>query len=71
MNGEGPAARAWADERLTTALSENGPALIRRIESEASAEREGSEGSTGSTRRGTLDGLLTFLRPNRDRMWYA
>jgi len=62
--GEGKAARAWAGDRLLTALKENGPALIRRIESEASGEAE------GSARRKSLDGLVKFLRPNHDRMWY-
>jgi hypothetical protein len=62
--GEGPAARAWADERLKTVLAENGPALIRRIESEASPE------ARGSPRRKTLADLLRYLVPNRDRMWY-
>ena len=62
--GEGKTARAWADERLMTALRENGPGLIRRIESEAGQEAE------GSTRRKTLEALLTYLRPNQDRMWY-
>jgi hypothetical protein len=64
LHGDGAAARAWADRRLLTALEENGPALIRRVESEAAGEAE------GSTRRKALDDLLTFLRPNRDRMWY-
>jgi hypothetical protein len=63
--GEGPAARAWAQERLMTALQANGPALVRRIESEASQETQ------GSTRRQTLEDLLTYLGPNRDRMWYG
>jgi hypothetical protein len=62
--GEGRTARAWANERLMTALKDNGPALIRRIESEALQETE------GSTRRKALDDLLTYLRPNQDRMWY-
>jgi len=62
--GEGQAARAWADERLGVALKENGPALIRRVESDASAETE------QPARRRSIDALLTFLRPNRDRMWY-
>lgn len=62
--GEGPAARAWADERLMTALKENGPALIRRIESDAAGQAAGSAGRT------SVDHLLTFLRPHRDRMWY-
>ena len=62
--GEGREARAWAQDRLRTALEENGPALIRRIESQATAQAD------GSARRKSLNGLLTFLRPNRDRMWY-
>lgn len=62
--GDGAAGRAWADERLMTALAHNGPALIRQVESEASQEPQ------GSTRRNALDVLLTYLRPNRDRMWY-
>jgi hypothetical protein len=62
--GEGKDARQWADDRLSTVLQENGPALIRRIESEASIHSKGSPG------RKALDDLLTFLRPNRDRMWY-
>jgi hypothetical protein len=62
--GDGPTARAWAGERLMTALRHNGPALIARIDSEASRERQ------GSARRAALDELLTYLRPNRDRMWY-
>jgi hypothetical protein len=62
--GDGAAARAWADERLMTALAENGPALIRRVETEASQE------PPHSARRRALDDLLTYLRPNRDRMWY-
>ena len=63
--GEGTAAAAaWADGRLMTALRDDGPALIRQIEGEAAAE------AAGSARRRALDGLLTFLRPNADRMWY-
>ena len=62
--GDGAAARAWADERLMTALAHNGPALIRRVECEA------SQMPRGSARRKALDDLLTYLRPNRDRMWY-
>jgi hypothetical protein len=62
--GEGKAARAWADERLGVALKENGPALIRQIESEASGQAQGSTG------RKSLDALLKYLRPNQDRMWY-
>ncbi|HEX3355889.1 MAG TPA: hypothetical protein VHS31_02815 [Tepidisphaeraceae bacterium] len=62
--GEGKAARAWAEHRLQVALKENGLALIRQIESEASTQTQ------GSAARKALDALLTYLRPNQDRMWY-
>ena len=64
--GEGRAARAraWADERLTVALEHNGPALVARVECEA------SRATRGSAPRRSLDALLNYLRPNRDRMWY-
>jgi hypothetical protein len=64
--GEGtPAARAWADDRLATALRANGPALIARVEADAAAE------PPGSPRRAAVEALLTFLRPNAARRWYA
>lgn len=62
--GEGPAARKWADERLKVALKENGPAMIQRIELEASRQIQ------GSTHEKSLHDLLAYLYPNRDRMWY-
>lgn len=62
--GEGREARSWADERLMIALRENGPAMIRRIELEASQQIEGSKEAK------SLNDLLTYLYPNRDRMWY-
>ena len=62
--GEGKAAAAWAEQHLMTALRDNGPALIREVESETAAE------PAGSVRRKAMGDLLTFLRPNRDRMWY-
>jgi len=64
--GEGRAARAraWADERLAIALAHNGPALVARVESEE------SRATRGSAARRSLDALLNYLRPNRDRMWY-
>lgn len=64
LTGPGVAARAWADERLLTVLEKNGPALIERIESEAAQHVQ------DSTARQTLEQLLKYLRPNRDRMWY-
>lgn len=62
--GEGAAARSWADERLMTALSRNGPALIARLEDELLQLPE-------PCRQQALEKLLGYLRPNRDRMWYA
>lgn len=62
--GEGKEARAWAEEHLMIAIKENGPALIRRIESEMSGE------TPASARAQALSDLLTYLRPNADRMWY-
>ena len=62
--GEGRAARTWAGERLLIALKENGPALIRQIQCDASGE------TSGSTRHQSLETLLKYLGPNRDRMWY-
>ena len=65
MLGEGPAARAWADDHLMTALRHNGPALIRRLETEQNGfDEEAPE-------RKAIQKLLTYLVPNRDRMWYA
>jgi len=61
--GEGPAARAWAQERLKIALEHNGPALIERLETQR-CERDPAG-------QKAIDKLLTYLRPNRDRMWYA
>ena len=63
--GEGPAARAWADDRLWTALSRNGPALIGRLESEYRHAQD------VEPKRRAIEKLLTYLRSNRDRMWYA
>jgi hypothetical protein len=63
--GEGPHARAWAQQRLNIALQHNGPALIRRLEIE---QRDHDD---PSPQRTSIEKLLTYLRPNRDRMWYA
>lgn len=65
MFGEGQAARNWADERLLIALQRNGPALIEQLESE---QRDCVD---TPAKRKALEKLLTYLRPNRDRMWYA
>jgi hypothetical protein len=62
---EGASARAWSQERLTTALTQNGPALIERLEAERREQADDPAGQKG------IDKLLTYLRPNRDRMWYA
>jgi hypothetical protein len=62
--GENARARKWADDRLKTALTSNGPALVREIEQEQQSSQSGSHAKA-------LEKLLTYLRPNRDRMWYA
>ncbi len=63
--GEGQAARAWADDRLKIALEHNGAALIARLEVEQQEHAGESPGHRA------VEKLLTYLRPNRDRMWYA
>lgn len=63
--GEGPSARAWADERLHVALQRNGPALIEQLETQ---HRDAGD---DPTKQKPIEKLLTYLRPNRDRMWYA
>ena len=62
--GEGHEARNWANQRLMVALNENGPALIRQIQSEMSSQ------AVDSSKRRALDRLLKYLVPNCDRMWY-
>jgi hypothetical protein len=61
--GQTTRARQWADDRLKTALEKNGPALIEQIEQE--------QRSSPPDEQKALEKLLTYLRPNRDRMWYA
>jgi hypothetical protein len=65
MLGEGPAARAWAGQRLKIALEHNGPALVERLEQErrACADDPAKQKAIGK--------LQNYLKPNRDRMWYA
>lgn len=65
LYGEGTGARAWADERLDIALQRNGPALIEQLESEQVDQ------ARNPTKQKAIEKLLTYLRPNRDRMWYA
>lgn len=61
--GEGPAARRWADGRRDHLLAHDGVGLIRRLDAERDAEPDPS-------RRAPVDGLLGYLRENRDSMWY-
>jgi hypothetical protein len=62
--GENARARQWADHHLMTALKSNGPALIRQIQQEQQSAGDDQQ-------RTALQKLLTYLLPNRDRMWYA
>lgn len=63
MLGEGPAARAWADEKLALLLKQNGPALVRHIEELIAQSPE--------PHREALKKLLGYLSDNVDRMWYS
>lgn len=65
MLGEGPPARAWAQERLKIALKHNGPALIEQLQTERNADAQ------EPAKQKAIEKLLTYLKPNRDRMWYA
>jgi hypothetical protein len=62
--GENIRARQWADDQLKAALTKNGPALIDRIEKEQAAAMDQKQIAA-------FEKLLTYLNPNRDRMWYA
>jgi hypothetical protein len=65
MLGDGAAARTWADEQLMIALKHNGPALI------AGLEQHRQNHADDEKPRRAIDRLLTYLKPNCDRMWYA
>lgn len=62
--GDGGTAGAWTEDHRRTLLKENGPGLIRRLEQTLNA-------ATNQRESDALNKLLTYLRPNRDRMWYA
>ena len=62
MFGQGKAAQRWADERLSTALSHNGPALVERLKN----ERDG----TDDGRAAAIDRMIGYLEDNRDSLWY-
>jgi hypothetical protein len=61
--GDGPAARAWADERRAHLLNSDGAGLIRRPEAERDAQGD-------TARRAAVGRLLGYLADNRDGMWY-
>jgi hypothetical protein len=63
MRGEGPAARAWAEEQLKLLLEQSGPRFVAHVERLARAER-------GKAPREALRKLLAYLSGNVDRMWY-
>ncbi len=50
---------------MKIALGHNGPALIGHLESE---QRDHAK---GPAKQKAIEKLLTYLRPNRDRMWCA
>jgi hypothetical protein len=63
MLGEGPAARAWAEQQLMLLLEHSGPQFIGHVRRPAAAERN-------KPRRQALHKLLGYLSGNVDRMWY-
>lgn len=63
IQGEGPAARSWAAQRLSIALQHNGPALIRDLQRERAGE-------TDPATQQALDALLGYLQDNADSLWY-
>lgn len=62
LYGEGPAARAWADDHLAQVLAHNGPSLIARLRREKQA--------APPEHHKALEGLLGYLQDNADSMWY-
>ena len=61
--GEGAAARAWAEEKLTLLLDQSGPEFVRHIEQLSDEPLQPGQGQA-------LNKLLVYLRDNLDRMWY-
>ena len=62
--GETPAADTWVEEHRHLLLTRNGPGLIQCV------ERSLQDAQTQKARNAS-NKLLSYLRPNRDRMWYA
>lgn len=61
--GEGPGARAWAEENLTLLLDQSGPGLVRHVQGLIGVESQPAHCQA-------LKKLLVYLSDNRDRMWY-
>lgn len=64
MFGEGPAARSWADGRLTELIEQAGPRFIRQLD-----ERIASCLDVNHVK--AMTSLRTYLAGNRERMGYA
>jgi hypothetical protein len=60
--GQGPEARAWADDQVLYQLAHNGPALIERLREQRL--------TLAPEKQSAMDGLLGYLEDNRDSMWY-
>jgi hypothetical protein len=63
LRGEGPAARAWAQERRDHLLQHAGVGLIVRLRREAGEQ-------TDPAHRRAIERLLGYLSDNRDSLWY-
>ncbi len=66
--GEGPAARAWAEDRLADLVARAGPKFLDRLDAEIAAA---AAAAADPAHVGALTSLRTYLAGNRDRMWYA
>jgi hypothetical protein len=64
MFGEGAAARSWAEGRLEELIELAGPKFIAQLDRQIESCPEAGQAAAMKT-------LRTYLRGNRDRMWYA
>jgi hypothetical protein len=63
MMGEGSMARQWAQKQLERLLEIQGPKFIEELDRQMADADE--------VRRPALEKLASYLKDNRDRLWYA
>jgi hypothetical protein len=64
MFGEGALARSWAKERLDELIKQAGPKFIAQLDRRIASCGDANQAAA-------MESLRTYLRGNRDRMWYA